>query len=272
MKKILAALTAVLILFASAALAEDLASLSDAELLILHQSVLDELERRGISGGEEEMPYTVGEESGEAKAVTSRLVEFFMYWSRSDYDSMATLCASDWKARLENPRTALFALAANRTPQNLVLESLSGDDTDPVRKVQVTSYLDRNNGTAPQNIRMRITMIREEDGLWYVDPAGLATWEPAEETPDFQPTPEPGETADTTADSITDSTLLYYNPEGGSFYHLDPDCRRVHPNFRPLEACFTVAELNDEAYRDLEPCAVCGAPLRTEAPENETDE
>ncbi len=61
---------------------------------------------------------------------------------------------------------------------------------------------------------------------------------------------------------ITDDTPLYYIPEIGEFYHLSPTCRAVSIQHKPLQAHFTFAEVNNEAYRKLTPCSACGAPQR----------
>ncbi len=58
-------------------------------------------------------------------------------------------------------------------------------------------------------------------------------------------------------------TVLYYNPDGGSKYHLDPNCKSVLPKYQPLEGQFTYAEVNDEQYLYLEPCRICSAPGRS---------
>ena len=59
-------------------------------------------------------------------------------------------------------------------------------------------------------------------------------------------------------------TVLYYQPAGGEYYHLDPDCLSVNPKFLPLQDSFLYAELSDEPYRALKPCEVCEAPFRAE--------
>ena len=56
--------------------------------------------------------------------------------------------------------------------------------------------------------------------------------------------------------------VLYYQPSGGEYYHLDQNCRLVNPKYLPLEGCFLYSELDDEPYRDLKPCEICGAPVR----------
>jgi len=59
-------------------------------------------------------------------------------------------------------------------------------------------------------------------------------------------------------------TVLYYQPAGSVYYHLDPDCLSVNPKFLPLQDSFLYAELDDEPYRALKPCEVCEAPFRAE--------
>ena len=59
-------------------------------------------------------------------------------------------------------------------------------------------------------------------------------------------------------------TVLYYHPDGGMKYHLDQNCLSVHPKYLPLQGSFLYAELNDEPYRALKRCEVCGAPFRRE--------
>ena len=56
--------------------------------------------------------------------------------------------------------------------------------------------------------------------------------------------------------------MLYYNANGGKLYHLDQNCISIHAKYLPLESYFTYSQINDKPYSDLEPCNVCGAPLR----------
>ncbi len=80
--------------------------------------------------------------------------------------------------------------------------------------------------------------------------------EPAGEAALPEQLPEPaGEPAEVSGD-----TVLYYNPDGGTFYHLDANCKLVHPKYLPLSGSFTYAELGEEQYKDLLPCNICGAP------------
>ena len=101
-------------------------------------------------------------------------------------------------------------------------------------------------------------MVRGDDNQWYVDPQSLKTYETAEtQDPATIATPTPTATPPTSA-----STVLYYNPDGGTKYHLDQNCKSTHAKYLPLKGHFKYSEINDKKYKDLEPCNVCAAPLR----------
>ncbi len=61
------------------------------------------------------------------------------------------------------------------------------------------------------------------------------------------------------------TTPLYYDPNGGTKYHIDQNCPSVPEENRPMEDFFFLSELDEEPYRDLERCNVCGAPFRPSA-------
>ncbi len=190
-------------------------------------------------------------------SATDRLESFFYYWSVNKQDDMLTLCAPSWLSTVENAKTALFGLMANRTPLDYTVEKISGTVDDTSRTVTVTSTMDRNNGKDPVKYRLGVLMVREGD-QWYVDPQSLKSYEEAEtQDPATLPTPTP--TAEPAANA---STILYYNPDGGSKYHLNQNCKSTHAKYLPMKGHFTYAEINDDAYKNLEPCNVCAAPLR----------
>jgi len=58
-----------------------------------------------------------------------------------------------------------------------------------------------------------------------------------------------------------DSTLLYYNKEGGKYYHAFANCSTVKEKYLPL-ASFTYSELDSAAYAGLEPCPGCAPAKR----------
>ncbi|MEG2604092.1 MAG: hypothetical protein RSB91_04110, partial [Clostridia bacterium] len=58
------------------------------------------------------------------------------------------------------------------------------------------------------------------------------------------------------------STTLYYNTNGGSFYHLDANCSKVRSEYLPLTGTFLYSELENDPYKKLQPCLACGAPTQ----------
>ena len=254
MKKGIAILTALAILFSAAALAENLAEMTDEELLELNRNVKSEMARRGLPDTPD-----MNEEQHDA---WDRVMTFFMYWNRNDLDNMLTLCDPAWKEREENPKTELFQVLQNRTPESLTIESIkdiAGESYDGrlYCLVYAVTDMDRHNGMANTRYLYRILAVQENNGLWYISPDSLEDSEEVDEETPAEATPEP-EAAD------AEDMELYYQPEGGEYYHLDPNCRRVHAKYLPLQGMFHLSELNDENYRDLKPCQVCGAPPRPE--------
>ncbi|NLI20728.1 MAG: L,D-transpeptidase [Clostridiales bacterium] len=53
-----------------------------------------------------------------------------------------------------------------------------------------------------------------------------------------------------------DDTLLYYNPNGGKYYHSTPECSSVKKKYYPLTA-FKYSELETGLYARLDPCPSC---------------
>ena len=198
-------------------------------------------------------------EPDQDSAATGRLQTFFSYWMVNNQDGMLTLCSPTWQSKQENPKTALFGLMGNRTPkEDIVMENISGTPNDTTRTVTITVLMDPNNGKDPVRYRIGVIMVKENDGLWYVDPNSIMSNDKAD-TPDpsITETPAPTETP-----SITVNTVLYYNPSGGEYYHLDQNCKRINERYLPLQGHFTYSELDKDAFKKLKPCAICGAPSR----------
>ena len=53
-----------------------------------------------------------------------------------------------------------------------------------------------------------------------------------------------------------DDMLLYYNPDGGKYYHSTPECSAVKSKYYPLTS-FKYSELDTGMFKKLEPCPSC---------------
>ncbi|MBR0513211.1 MAG: hypothetical protein IJK06_03065 [Clostridia bacterium] len=187
----------------------------------------------------------------------NRAVEFFGYWSQNELDNMVALCSPSWQVKQENPKKALFQVLQNRVPiGEITLRNDPGQVGDSLNFLfDVT--VSRNNGKPAEDFRMNVRMV-QESGEWYVDPNSLISNE-VQETPDPNATPVVTPTPTPHTDG---NTTLYYNPDGGKLYHRDANCISIHSKYLPLKGSFTYSQINDAQYASLEPCNVCGAPLR----------
>jgi len=168
-----------------------------------------------------------------------------------------------WRSAKTDAATSLFIIIANRTPVEYEIEDISGSSGDTSRAITMTASIDKNNGNDPVRYRFVILMDKE-DGDWYVDPNSLST---NDTDPTDTPIPDNVDAIYTEQPRMTvtpvppDSTVLYYNPNGGKYYHADPECEAVNEKYLPM-ATFTYGEINDAPYSALTPCLKCNAPSR----------
>ena len=188
-----------------------------------------------------------------------QLMSFFYYWAMGNDEAMLARTAPSWRASVENPASALFVLLLNRTPQqDYEVTQITGSENDVLRTATVKVTIDKNDGRSKMDRYAFKVLMKKEDGIWYVDPQSLASneKETATETvasANTTPTQPPLYTG-------TPTTILYYNANGGSRYHLDPDCPDVGKKYKPMSQ-FMFTELGQSPYNELIPCNRCGAPI-----------
>ena len=194
-----------------------------------------------------------------------RLKTFMDLWSSGNKaPEMVAYVQPSWASAKENPTAELFTALANRTPMEYEIEEISGTDADNSRTVTMTADINKNNGKEPVRYRFMIIM-NKEGGEWYVDPSSLAT-------NDTEATPDPNARATpvsqmTMAPRMTETpvppanTTLYYNLNGGAFYHADAYCPRIKKEFLPLEGTFAYGDLRSYNSK-LQPCLECNAPIK----------
>jgi hypothetical protein len=61
---------------------------------------------------------------------------------------------------------------------------------------------------------------------------------------------------------VSPDTVLYYNADGGKYYHINPDCPSVGAKYRPLTAMFYYRDVSSNKLKNLIPCPECKAPAR----------
>ena len=190
MKRILAVLAAIMMLFTTTAMAEGFSALTDDELVKLYREVQAEIANRWAAEQEEKTeeyaepeiaadaagPENATDEEDEDKALIERMTGFFSAWYSEDYNEMVEFCSHGWGSRQENVKASLFSILQNRKPLSVTLETLAGVPEYPERTATVIVIMDYNNKQAPRKIRMSVEMIREDDGNWYLNPESLVSY------------------------------------------------------------------------------------------------
>ena len=102
-----------------------------------------------------------------------RLTEFLLHWSRDEYDDMLDMCTAEWKSGTEDPEGALLAILDGRRPMTCTPEAVSGKDGDEIRTVTIRMDIRKTDKAKEHDYLFHITLQREEDGLWRIDPGSL---------------------------------------------------------------------------------------------------
>ncbi len=194
-----------------------------------------------------------------------RLSAFMDNWMENRVEDMLNYVMPAWRQTKTDAAAELFIIISNRTPQEYSIEAISGTDNDTSRSITMNATIDKNNGNDPVRYRFVILMDYEE-GDWYVDPNSLSTND-IDDKASATTVPSDLDAIFTLAPRMTvtpvppDSTILYYNANGGTYYHADPECNAVNAKYLPM-ATFTYGELGNAPYNQLRPCLKCNAPTK----------
>jgi hypothetical protein len=196
------------------------------------------------------------------------LSQFMNYWIANNIPNMLTLVAPSWKSAQGKPDNELFLIMSNRMPQGYQPEKISNTDADSSRTITMTATIDKRNSRPPVTIRFQVIMLKQNN-QWFVDPESLRSNDIVEDTAASTGTNgDNGTTATATAtpeakNTPAPKTKLYYNKDGGTFYHADPECKQVNAKYLPMTS-FYYRDLNTTKFKNLRPCPYCKAPDRPE--------
>jgi len=209
----------------------------------------DTLSQSGINN--QQKPAATPDSRSQAQ---ERLEMFMNSWMNLDYDAMLDYSSPDWKNAQADPAQSIFKIRGTHTPTRYDITYVSGNESDDSRTITMEAFIDRGDGNDPKQYRYEVLMLRV-NGQWYVDPASLSTATKIELTPvptpvhTIIPTPTPNP-----------NQVLYYNPDGGTFYHLEKECTSTAKKFLPFKGSFTYSQLGE--HPSLKPCTKCHAPSR----------
>ena len=191
----------------------------------------------------------------------AQLHSFFTLWKNNAISQMVNLTAPSWRSSIKGGTDAvtqkLFGeVLTNRTPVSWDFTGITGTSNDIARMVTVRAVINKNNTLGESVYLWKVRMVKE-DGVWYVDPATLQSNEQ-----ESTATPTNALATQPVLNTSHPDLLIYYNPEGGTYYHIDPNCESLNPKYRPLSGVIKWSQIEDDPYDKLEQCKRCGAPLR----------
>jgi len=201
-----------------------------------------------------ENAYVATEKSGAEIA----LENFMEKWRRGIIADMVEYTAPSWQAAQDSPSRQLFwKFAQKPLIEWRQLAAPTGTDASTARTVTVQA--DISYGGEMRTYQYDAVLLFENE-KWYVDPNSLSTGTlttaaPATPDPNATPTPTP---APTPTPTINPKTKLYYNKNGGTFFHAEAECPDVGKKYLPM-ASFTYGDLSKSPYSGLKACKTCGA-------------
>lgn len=194
---------------------------------------------------------------GAASMAQQRLDQFMAAWINNDYKGMVNLSLPAWVSQQQNPEQAMFYVRGIRIPVSYEFKNVSGSDADNTRTIDMIATIDKSNGQTPRSYLMQVLMMRVND-IWYVDPTSLSS---DQEVRDSSSTAVPQVTIAPLITAVP-SLRLYYNADGGSFYHVDANCVSIKSEYLPLTSNFLFSQVNEPQFSNLQPCSNCHAPGR----------
>ncbi len=206
----------------------------------------------------------------EESAVSSaqkQLENFLVLWQENNIPGMLGLCTPSWVQQQQNPEGVLWNLMMNRRPVGYLVEEVSGSEADTSRTITVkVTFLNEGTGETAVN-RMQVLLFRVND-VWYVDPQSLGGTVVDEAAELMKAQQEQNKIASTKAPATPtpepqqqDTLKLYYNADGGKYYHATNICDAVSQQYWPLSE-FYYTDLNTTGFKNLIKCPKCNPPDR----------
>ena len=245
-----------------------------------HQSIFSDNTTASLAAMNESLAALKQEEpppnTGTASLAQQKLEQFMNAWGNKDYATMVSLSAPNWVNQYETQRdaeTGIFHLSAIRIPVSYQIMGVSGNDADQTRTITMQAAINKSDGKEPLLYNFQILMIRSNNE-WYVDPNSISSSQvvqqaasQAQQNQQAQnqtqvQAPAAGGVSTPNIGAARSDTILYYNQDGGEYYHLNPNCSSIGARYRPLTAMFYYRDVSSETFKNLKPCPHCKAPAR----------
>ena len=195
-------------------------------------------------------------------AAQQQLEGFLAQWALLRVDEMIKYCQPAWVSTQSSPETTMYQRVKGSRPLSFVIESISGSDGDNTRTITIRVLFNENDNSQVWK-RLQVLMYRVND-MWYVDPESLDGVVIHESEQQGPAATMPASTIAPTATPNPDGSsaiTVYYNKEGGKYYHAMPNCPAVDERYWPLSS-FSFDLINSQEYKNLVRCPRCNPPER----------
>lgn len=194
------------------------------------------------------------------------LDNYMQMWQNEDYEGMTRYTLPSWRNAQRVPAMQLSFQHANYILNQWEISSENQATAIDSATFTVIVNVTKNAGTKATVYGKYSAIVFNNEGMWYVDPNSMRSmlaYEPEpqlvanegdtylQQSSEAEPTPEP---------TASPKTKLYYNSDGGKFYHADEKCSAIDPKYYTKMKSFTYADLSKSGYSKLKPCTTCKAP------------
>ena len=236
-----------------------------------YTDAMSDLQQVGMSGGSEDQSAqdlgvtntgATGYVSDEKSGAEIALENFMEKWRKGIIADMVAHTPPTWRdAQADSAQQQLFWKFAQKPLEDWrQMSAPTGTDASTARTITVEA--DINYSGEMRTYQYDAIALFEGEG-WYVDPDSLSSGVLVVQStptpdPNVTPTPTPEPTPTPTPGP---KTKIYYNKDGGKYYHAEAECPSVGKEYLPL-ASFQYKDINKSPYTRLVPCEKCNAPHR----------
>lgn len=212
----------------------------------------------GVAAEETEAP-PVNPVASEAQAA---LENYMRAWQAKDYEAMATYALPSWRNAQQQPSMQLYWTHDWWILNSWTIQSEAMSPTaDSATFTLITDAAKNNSARTTVKYKYLATVINES-GSWYVDPESVRTGMEVDESLPSAYSQSAGDPTAEPEPTIPPNMQLWYNSDGGSYYHTQEKCSSIAERNHKHMKAFAYSELGNDTYKKLEPCSVCSAPER----------
>ncbi len=192
------------------------------------------------------------------------LDNYLKMWQQQNYEDMVQFTLPSWQAVQTSPARQLSWTHAGWILNGWTIMPTAITSVVDSATIVVTANLTKNTSVKTDLVQEYQAIIQNIDGKWYVDPDSMRSGIPVVQATPNVATPATDTQVNEPASSPTTNPdlKLWYNPDGGKFYHLEQKCADIKESYYKLMKSFKFSQLSESTFAKLKPCPTCKAPKK----------